>query len=441
MNTGKYHASNTSTGNRKAVVVDGQRTPFVKSFGVFDDCDALFLYSRVVDALLRRVPIDPMAIDEIIAGAVIPQTKNPNVARDAALNLGLPPHIHGYTLNRACTSSLQTVADAARSIQCGQSHAVIAGGVECLSDVPIVYSRPARKFLVALSKARSTGERLAILSKFSASAWLPKSPALAEPLTGYTMGEHGEMMAKINMISREAQDQFALASHRKASAAMASGKFNEEICPVWTAPKFAKNIDADNIARADTSLESLAKLRPVFDRRYGTITAGNASPLTDGAAATLIADEAFAKSQGLKPKAIIRDVVFVGVNPYEQLLIGPAIAIPLLLRRNGLSIHNIDRFEIHEAFAAQVLSCLRSMESAAFMEKHLGESKALEPIPEDRLNVNGGAIAIGHPFGATGARLVTTMCNELQRSNKSLGIIAICAAGGLAGAMLLERAS
>jgi acetyl-CoA acyltransferase len=254
------------------------------------------------------------------------------------------------------------------------------------------------------------------------------------------MGEHAEIMAKMNGISRKEQDEFALLSHRNAAAATESGKFKDEIVPIWPAPKHLKCIDLDNIIRADTSLESLGQLKPAFDRKYGTITAGNASALTDGAAAVVIADEEFAtKELGLTPRAKIRDFVFVGVNPYEQLLIGPALAIPMLLLRNKLGIIDIELFEIHEAFAAQVLSCLRSMESSDFCLQHLGLSKAFGTIPPERINVNGGAIAIGHPFGATGARLAMTASYELQRRKGKFAVIAICAAGGMAGAMLVEN--
>ncbi len=425
-------------GNGKPVLIDGARTPFVKSFGVFEDCDALELYSRTIDGLLRRLALDPQELDEVSCGVVVPQTKNANVARDAILNLGLPPHIHGVTLNRACTSSMQTIADAARSIAFGNPDLILAGGVECLSDVPIVYSTEARKFLVRLSKAKSAAAKLNLLKDFSAKAWLPKPPSLSEPLTGFTMGEHAEMMAKLNRVSREDQDKFAVESHKKAAAAQESGFFDAEIIPIWAAPKYENCVDKDNIIRRDTSVEAMRELKPAFDRRYGTLTAANSSALTDGAAVTLIADEARAKSLGLKPKARIKDVIFVAVNPYEQLLIGPAIAIPQILKRNGLTVNDVDRYEIHEAFAAQVLSCVYSMESDEFMDRYFG-TKSLGRFPMDRVNVNGGAIAIGHPFGATGARLAMSLSNELIRSDKQFGLIAICAAGAMAGAMLIER--
>lgn len=438
MNLTKY-CHDEPKGNSVPVFVDGIRTPFVKSFGVFEDLDALALFSYSVDSLLRRCPIEAEEVDEVISGVVIPQTKNPNVARDAILKLGLPLNIHGYSLNRACTSSLQAIADAAKTIKFGHPNIVLAGGVECLSNVPIVYSKKAQKFLLQLSKAKSSAEKLNLLKSFSAKAWLPQPPNLTEPLTGLTMGQSAEVMARINQISREEQDNFALASHKKAAAARESGKFQDELTPVWSGEKFEKFIEQDNLIRPDTDLESLSKLRPAFDRQYGSLTAGNSSALTDGAAVSMIADEARAKALGLKPKLYIKDFFFAGIDAFQQLLIGPAIAIPKLLKRNRLTIEDIDLFEIHEAFAAQVLSCLKSMSSKEFCEQYLGMSKAFGEIPENKINVNGGAIAIGHPFGATGSRLVTTIANEMIRSDKQLGVIAICAAGGMAGAMLVER--
>lgn len=437
MKVSKYRNS-FSKGDGTPVFIDGIRTPFVKSFGAFQASDTLELFSRTVEGLIRKTGLDPEEIDEINAGVVVPQTKNSNVARDAIINLGFPDHIHGYTLNRACTSSMHSVADAAKEIKFGHPSMVLAGGVECLSDVPIAYSKKAQQFLLQLNKARSAADRLSIMKRFSAKDWLPKPPALAEPLTGLTMGESAEIMAKLNHISREEQDSFAASSHRKAAHAQSEGYFDDEILPIWASPKFTC-IDSDNIVRGDTSEDKISKLKPVFDKSFGSLTAANSSPLTDGAAVSLICDQKRALDLGLKPKSRIVDFNFVGVDPKEQLLIGPAVAIPLLLKKNKLSFDDIDLFEIHEAFAAQVLSCTKSMASSSFCESYFGDSKAFGEIPEDKLNVNGGAIAIGHPFGATGSRLVTTLSNELIRRDKNLGLIGICAAGGMAGAMLIER--
>ena len=434
----KYRSSQ-SIGNKKPVIVEGARSAFVKSFGAFEDCDTLEVFSRTLDGLLKKTNVNPQDLDEVVSGVVIPQVKNPNIARDSILNLGLPEHIHGYNLNRACTSSLQAIADAARTIKFGTPSLTIAGGVECLSDVPIVYSKEARKMMLQLSKAKTSAKKISAVKSFSAKHWLPKPPALSEPLTGLTMGQHAELMAQKNSISREDQDSFAASSHSKAAKAQQQGILAEEIIPIWPSTNYDKCIKEDNIIRHDTNTESLNKLRPVFDRQYGTLTAGNSSPLTDGASVTLVGDEQRVKDLGMKPRAEIVDYDCVAIDPKDQLLIGPAITIPRLLNRNTLSIEDIDRYEIHEAFAAQVLSCIRSMESDKFSEKYFGYSKAFGSIPFDRLNVNGGAIAIGHPFGATGSRLVNSMVNELERSDCSLGLIAICAAGGMAASMLIRR--
>jgi acetyl-CoA acyltransferase len=426
-------------GSHLPVIIEGSRTPFVKSFGAYMQSDVLELYSIVVDHLVRRTHIDPETVDEIIAGTVAAQPQNGNVARDTILNLGLPHHIFGQTLNMACTSSLAAISHLALAIKSGEAKVALAGGVECLSDPPLFYSKNARKFLSSLSRAKSFDGRLALLKKFSVRDWIPRPPSIAEPLTGLTMGQHAEIMAKLNKISRKRQDEFAVSSHLKAAAARRSKKFEQEIAPVWTLPKFENCVLQDDLIREETSLEKMAELKPAFDKQSGTITAASSSPLTDGAAVVLMADEARALELGLKPKAKILDTCFVGVNPFEQLLIGPAISIPLLLQRNGLTLEQIDLFEIHEAFAAQLLSCLDSMESAEFNNKYFGHNKPFGTIPLEKLNVNGGAIAIGHPFGATGARLVMTLANELCRSGKRYGVIAICAAGGMAGSMLIER--
>ena len=433
----RSHRMGKGTGD--PVFVDGTRSPFVKSFGAFSETDTLELFSRTVQGMLRKVSLDPQEIDEISAGVVIPQPKNPNVARDAALNIGLPDHIHGSTTNRACTSSLHTILDAANKVASGRNEMILAGGVEVLSDVPIVYSKAARSFLLKFSKAKSTASRIMLLKDFSASAWLPKAPSISEPLTGKTMGQHAELMAKIYEIPRAEQDQFAVESHQKAAAALQSGVLAEEITPIWSGPRFSKCIKQDDVIRPDTSLEKIAKLRTVFDRKRGSITAATSSPLTDGAAIGLVCDKQLAIDLGLKPKLKIVDSVWVGVRPYEELLIGPALVVPQLLKRNRLGVKDVDRFEIHEAFAAQVLCCLKAMKMDSFLQKHFGDTTLKTEIPREKLNVNGGAIAIGHPFGATGARLCLSMANELHRSDKQFGIIAICAAGGMSGGMLVER--
>ena len=428
-------------GNGKPVFVDGVRSAFVKSYGVFEDCDALELYSRVTDGLLRKIGLNYDIVDEMIAGAVVPQTKNPNIARDTILNLGLPSKINGYTINRTCASGLQCIINASQTIRGGLPSFILAGGVECLSDVPIVYSREARKFLVKLSKAKSATSKLNIIKHFRAKAWFPKQPELTEPLTGLSMGDHAEIMAQTNGLDRKEQDAYALASHQKAEDAMKKGRFEEEIIPIWAPPHYEQYIDQDNAVRFGQTMEQFSALKPIFDKRYGTVTIGNASSLTDGASICLIADEKRAFAEGMSPKLRILDYDVVAVDPNQQLLIGPAITIPRLLVRNSLQLSDIDRFEVHEAFSAQIISCIRSMESREFCERNFGFSKPLGSFPEDKLNVNGGSIAIGHPFGATGVRLMSTIANELRRSDLSLGIVSVCAAGGMAASVLVERIS
>ncbi|MFK7824709.1 MAG: thiolase family protein [Oligoflexales bacterium] len=428
-------------GNGRPVFVDGVRSAFVKSYGVFEDCDALELYSRVTDGLLRKIGLDYEIIDEMIAGAVVPQTKNPNIARDTILNLGLPSKINGYTINRTCASSLQCIINASQTIRSGHPSFILAGGVECLSDVPIVYSRAARKFLVKLSKAKSATSKLNIIKHFRAKAWFPKQPELTEPLTGLSMGDHAEIMAQSNGLDRKEQDRYALASHQKAEYAQKNLMFAEEIIPIWAPPQYEQYIDQDNAVRFGQTIEEFSNLKPIFDKRYGSVTIGNASNLTDGASVCLIADEKRAFSEGMTPKLRILDYDVVAVDPNQQLLIGPAITIPRLLIRNDLQLSDIDRFEIHEAFSAQIISCIRSMESQEFCERNFGTSMSFGSFPEDKLNVNGGSIAIGHPFGATGVRLMSTIANELKRSDLSLGIVSVCAAGAMAASILVERIS
>ena len=435
----KYRLGELSQGSSKPVIVGGVRTPFVKSFTLFKDMDSLDLSAAVVNGLIHNLGVEPELIDEIIMGAVIPQIKNPNVARDTILQLGLPSHIHGFTLSQACASSLQSVTLAAKTIAYGHPHLIVAGGVECLSQVPITYSEGARKTLIALSRAKNLALKWKALKKFQLSHWIPSPPPLAEPLTGLTMGQHGEIMAEKNEISRKDQDLFALASHQKASQAQKKGILAEEILPLWPAPHYKDVIDHDTIIRSEGTLESLSKLKPVFSKPYGTLTAGNSSPLTDGAAATLVCDEKRAKALGFEPLVEVVDVEFVGCDPYDQLLVGPALAIPRILKKHRLKISDIDRFEIHEAFAAQTLSCLELMDRKKFFEDNFGTSRVLGRIPDEKINVNGGAIAIGHPFAASGSRLVNSLALELKRHNLEYGLIAMCSAGGMAGCMLLKN--
>lgn len=432
------------------VIIDGVRTPFAKSFGAYQDLPPLNLFARVVDGLLRKTEIDPEALSSVICGTVISHLANHNIARDAVLELGLPRHIDGQTINRACASSLQAVATAAEQVLVGNDGLMICGGVENLTDCPISYSKEARSFLVQFSRARNSTDKVNAIKNFSAKSFLPSAPDVVEGFTGLTMGQHTEIMAKKNSISRSAQDEFAVASHHKAAAAREKGYLAEEIVPVWLpgtkngGTAYEQSLVEDDLIRADSRIESLQNLRPSFDKRFGSLTAANSSALTDGASACLVTSLERAKALGLTPKAKVVDYCTVAVDPEDQLLIGPALAIPLLLKRNGLKDTDIDTFEIHEAFAAQVLSCIQAMGNEEYINGKLSpryDGASFDPVnvPLDKLNPNGGSLAIGHPFGATGTRIVTALANELSRTGKQRGVIAICAAGGMAQAMLIER--
>ncbi|MBI3926523.1 MAG: acetyl-CoA C-acyltransferase [Armatimonadetes bacterium] len=435
-------ARRTKEKNRAAedrvVVVDGVRTPFVRAYTDFKDLTAVDLAKVAVRELLERVEIDPEQIDEVIMGCVLPSVHSPNVAREVVLGLGLPHRIPGYTLARACASSAQALISAVEGIYAGEYQVVLVGGTESMSNVPVPYKKSVVDTLQALSRARSFPARMKALSGFNLEDLVPSPPDIAEPATGKTMGQHAEMMARKNGISRQAQDEFALRSHQNAAAARQTGKTAEEVCTVWAQPRF-EPVDEDNFVRADTTLEKLSSLKPSFDRRYGTLTAGNSSGLTDGAAALLVMSESKAAELGYKPLVAVKSWSSVSIDPSEQLLLGPAYAIPEALEKAGLALADMDLVDLHEAFAAQVLSVLSKLESVDFAKKELGRDMPVGSIPPEKVNVNGGSIALGHPFGATGARMTLMTARELERRKARYGCISICAAGGMGTAIILER--
>jgi acetyl-CoA acyltransferase len=423
---------------RRPVVVAGCRTPFARSGTVFRDVPAVELARFVARELLYRSGVPGSAVDEVIFGQVISSVLAPNVAREVSLLPQFPRTVPAYTLNRACASAGQAVINAHDQIRMGHADTVLAGGVESLSDIPILHSRRMSQVLVAASRARTVGERFKLFLSLRPRDLVPVTPAIAEPSTGLTMGQSAEAMAKENGISRDAQDRLALLSHQRAAAATADGRLTAEIVPWFGGPELAQVTVSDNGIRADTSLEALAQLKPVFDRRYGSITAGNASPLTDGAAAVLLMEEEKARGSGLRPLTTIRSYAVAAVDPGWQLLSGPAWAVPLALDRARIGWKDIGLWEIHEAFAAQVLSNAQAWSSRSWAEK-IGRREPLGELDWDRTNVMGGSIAIGHPFGATGARLVTTLSNEMVRRGVQFGLISICAQGGMGLAMVLEN--
>lgn len=423
----------------RVAVIQGLRTPFAKSGTVYARLSALDLGKLVVAELVQRSGIDPKSVQEIVYGNVIPSVKAPNIAREIVLGTGLPRSIPGYTVGKACASSNQAITSAADLIFRGYADTVIAGGAESLSDVPILFSKNFSEALVGASKQKSVGGKLGVFRKVKLKDLTPETPAIAESTTGLTMGESAEKMAKENGITREAQDRFALQSHLRAAEATASGRFKDEVMTVVVPPNYETVVETDNLIRADTTLEALSKLRPVFDRKYGTITAGNASPLTDGASAVLLMSEEKAKELGYKPIGFIKSYAYAATDPADQLLQGPVFALPVALDRAKISLKDIGVIEMHEAFAAQVLSNIQWMGSRKIAKEKLGRSEPIGEIDPEAINRTGGSIALGHPFGATGARIVTTVCNELQRTGQQYGLVTVCAAGGMGSAIVLER--
>ena len=425
--------------NPRVAVIRGLRTPFAKSGTHYAHLTALDLGKMVVAELISRSGVDPASIQELMFGNVIPSVKAPNIAREVILGTGLPRKIPGYTVGKACASSNQAITSGADLIFRGYADTVIAGGAESLSDIPILFSKRFADTLVAASKQKSLGGKLATFSRIRPRDLAPEAPALAESTTGLTMGESAEKMAKENGITREAQDRFALQSHHRAAKATADGVFRDEVMTVVVPPGFDKVVETDNLIRADATLDALAKLRPVFDRKYGTITAGNSSPLTDGASAVLLMSEEKAKALGLKPIGFIKSYAYAATDPFDQLLQGPVFALPTALERANITLKDVGVIEMHEAFAAQVLSNIQWIGSKKVAQEKLGRSEPIGEIDPEKINRTGGSIALGHPFGATGARIVTTVCNELQRSGEQYGLVTVCAAGGIGVAMVLER--
>jgi acetyl-CoA acyltransferase len=420
-------------------IIAGCRTPFAKAGTVYRDLAAVDLGKACVRELIERSGIDPAAVGTVVMGQVIPSVKAPNLAREVALGTGLPPEVPAHTVNRACASASEAIAEVVSEIRAGHAAVGIAGGAESLSDVPVLHSKRMAQALVEAGRARSLQARLRAFAGIRPRDLAPQAPAIAEPSTGLTMGQSAEKMAKENGISREEQDRIAYESHKRAAAAMDDGRLAAEIAPVLVPPEYSVVVTADNLLRRDTSLEALAALPPVFDRKYGTVTAGNSSPLTDGAAAVVLMSEKRASADGFPPLAFVRAWAVAAVDPGGQLLMGPGIAIPKALDRAGLTLADMDLIEMHEAFGAQVASNIQALESETWAREKLGRNEPVGKVDRSRLNVNGGSIALGHPFGATGARIATTLANELKRRNGRYGLLSVCAQGGMGFAMVLER--
>lgn len=422
----------------KTAIIAGCRTPFAKASTVLADMTAIDLGKVAVRDALDRSGLKGSAVDHLVYGTVVHDTQAPNIAREVGLAV-LPKTVPAVSVSRACSSANQAITDGAQMIELGYADVVIAGGAESLSRIPITVSEKLSKTLVEASKGKTIGQRIAPFKSVRPKDLIPVQPAIAEPTTGETMGESAERMAKENGIAREDQDAWALRSHRRAAAGTEDGRLTAEIAPVYTPPDYETVVTEDNGIRTDTSLEKLGKLRPVFDRKHGSVTAGNASPLTDGASAVVLMNGDRATAEGIEPLGWIRSWAWTALDPGGQLLQGPAYAAPIALDRAGLSMKDIGLMEMHEAFAAQVLSNLQAFSSREFAREELGRDQAVGHPDLDLINVMGGSLAVGHPFGATGGRLTVTILNEMARRDVQFGLITVCAAGGLGFAMVVER--
>ena len=422
---------------RRVGVIGGVRIPFCRNNTAYADVGNFGMSVKVRGALVERFGLHGVELGEVALGAVIKHPSDWNLAREALLSSGLAPTTPGITTARACGTSLDNAIIVANKIAVGQIDAGIAAGSDTTSDVPIVYGTRLRKRLLAMNRARTPLDKLKVaLRGFSLGELKPSFPGVAEPRTGKSMGDHCEQMAKEWKIGREAQDQLALDSHRKLAAAYDAGFFEDLLVAF-------RGVKRDGFLRPDSTLEKLAALKPAFDKTsgHGTLTAGNSTGLSDGAAAVLLASDDWAAGRGLKIQAYLRDAEVAAVDFVhgEGLLMAPTIAVPRMLARNGLSLQDFDYYEIHEAFAAQVLCTLRAWESADYCRNRLGLDAPLGAIDPARLNVHGSSLAVGHPFAATGARLLATLAKMLEQKGSGRGLISICTAGGMGVTAILER--
>jgi len=426
----------------KVAVLGGLRIPFARQNTAYTESSNIDMLTAALAGTVERFGLKGQRLGEVVAGAVLKHSRDANISREAALSCGLSPQTPAYDIQQACATSLQACVLVGNKIALGQIEVGIAAGVDSASDAPIALNDKLRRLILRLRRAKTTGERLSLLSGFRLSMLVPSIPSVNERRTGLSMGEHCELMVKEWHISREAQDQLAANSHANGQKAYERGFHVDLLVPF-------NNLERDNNLRADSTIEKLARLKPAFDKTsgLGTLTAGNSTPLTDGAASVLLSSEAWAKAHGHQPLAWLIDaesaaVDFFGPDP-EGLLMAPTYAVARLLKRNGLTLQDFDFYEIHEAFAGQVLCTLAAWESADYCRDKLGADHALGSIDRSKLNVNGGSVALGHPFAATGARIVVSAAKQLAEHRASTGqagrtLISICAAGGLGVAAILE---
>jgi acetyl-CoA C-acetyltransferase len=422
---------------KRVGILGGVRIPFCRNNTAYAEVGNFGMAVKTLGALVERFDLHGLELGEVAFGSVIKHASDWNIAREATLSSGLAPTTPGITTARACGTSLDNAIIVANKIAAGQIDAGIAGGADTTSDVPIVYSRALQQRLLAMNRAKAPLEKVETAIKgFSLSELKPSFPGVAEPRTGKSMGDHCELMAREWHIGREEQDRLALSSHQKLAAAYARGFFKDLVVPF-------RGVDRDNVLRPDTTLEKLAALKPAFDKTsgHGTLTAGNSSALSDGAAAVLLASDEWAAARGLKAQAYLTHARVAAVDFIhgEGLLMAPTIAVPRMLAEAGLTLQDFDFYEIHEAFAAQVLCTLRAWESADYCKNRLGLDKPLGSIDPDKLNVNGSSLAAGHPFAATGARVVATLAKLLEEKGSGRGLVSICTAGGMGVTAILER--
>ena len=415
-----------SVKKNRVAIVGGVRTPFVKAGTHYAGKSMCDLGVAVVRGLVDKYKLDSESVDELVMSTVLLDPRAPNWAREILFQTQLSPDVYAHSVTNNCISGLVAINSLADRIALGRVRSGIAGGTESMSNPSLVFSKEASDIFLALFRARSLGDKLGIIARFRPKHFFPTPPSVTEPSTGLTMGQHMEITAKEMMIARSEQDEIAFQSHNRAHTAAEEGIFNDSLIEV-------AGVSKDTIVRKDTSVEKLAKLRTVFDRSdKGTLTAGNSSPLTDGASAVLLMSEEEASRQGREVYAYIADYEYAAIDPNKGLLMAPALAVPRMLRRNGMMLEDFDLIEIHEAFAAQVLANIKAWEQGLYDEP-------VGVLDREKLNVCGGSIAIGHPFAATGGRIVDTLARELARRNLNKGLVSICAAGGMAGAMILER--
>lgn len=425
--------------NGRIAIVGGVRTAFVRAGTVFAGLGAVDLGRLVVSELMARTAVSPDEIDSVIIGNVAQPVEAVNVSRVIALLAGVPEHVPAFTVHRNCASGIQSIVSAAQSITAGEAELVIAGGVESMSNIPFFLTGKLKDAITGFQYGKTLKARLSALAGLRPRHFVPKVGlmlGLTDPTCGLNMGETAEVLAREMGISRDLQDEFALMSHQKAARARAEGRFNDEIMTVLVPPEFREGVSFDNGVRSNQTIEALARLKPVFDRRYGTVTAGNASQITDGAAAVLVASEDAVARLGLKPLGFMRDYAFAGLSP-KRMGLGPAYATSLVLEQSGTDFSDIGLIEMNEAFAAQVMANEAVFGMDSLSEKFLGR-KAIGRIDRDILNVNGGAVAMGHPVGASGTRLVLTLLLEMRRRSVDLGLATLCIGGGQGASVLLE---